>query len=64
MVSSLFTGRKKQHKSYGKRLLEEAENIAKQAEYSKIQVTSGIGVRKYYEKLGYVLEEPYMIKTV
>ncbi len=54
----------KQHKSYGQRLLKEAEKIAKSSNCGKIQVTSGIGVRKYYEKLGYKLEKPYMTKKL
>ncbi len=54
----------KQHHRYGQRLLEEAENIAKNSGYIKIQVTSGIGVREYYKKLGYKLEKPYMTKNL
>lgn len=52
----------KQHKGLGKRLILEAEKIAKDAGYKKIFVISGIGVRGYYKKLGYKLEDTYMVK--
>ena len=42
-----------QHFGIGKRLLREAERIAKDAGYRKISVISGVGVRGYYRKLGY-----------
>ena len=51
-----------QHKGYGKRLLERAEQLAREAGYAKIAVISGIGVREYYKKLGYALEGTYMVK--
>ncbi|MDD3292535.1 MAG: tRNA uridine(34) 5-carboxymethylaminomethyl modification radical SAM/GNAT enzyme Elp3 [Candidatus Pacebacteria bacterium] len=54
-----------QHKGLGKKLLKEAEKITKE-EYNinKISVISGVGVRKYYKKLGYKLKEGYMIKNL
>ena len=42
----------------------EAEIIAKQAGYQKIAVISGIGVRNYYRKLGYRLQDTYLIKSL
>jgi elongator complex protein 3 len=36
--------------------MEIAEQIAKKADYKKLSVISGIGVRAYYRKLGYKLE--------
>ena len=51
-----------QHKGYGKRLLEKAEKTAKAFGCKKIRVTSGVGVRDYYRKLGYELEGYYMCK--
>ncbi|MCX6749619.1 MAG: tRNA uridine(34) 5-carboxymethylaminomethyl modification radical SAM/GNAT enzyme Elp3 [Candidatus Pacearchaeota archaeon] len=57
-------GKISQHKGLGKWLMEEAEKIAKQNKYKKIYVISGIGVREYYRKLGYKLEEPYMAKKL
>jgi len=54
-----------QHKGYGKLLMKEAENIAKQEwDCNKILVISGIGVKQYYEKLGYKKHGVYMSKKV
>jgi elongator complex protein 3 len=54
-----------QHIGLGKKLIIEAERIAKK-EYSlnKIAVISGIGVRGYYRKLGYKRVGTYMIKNL
>ena len=46
-----------QHFGIGKRLLREAERIATDAGYNKIAVISGVGVRNYYRKRGYILGE-------
>ncbi|MBT6773747.1 GNAT family N-acetyltransferase, partial [Candidatus Woesearchaeota archaeon] len=51
-----------QHKGWGKKLLLEAEKIAKEHGKNKIVIISGIGVRGYYQKLGYELEGVYMVK--
>ena len=51
-----------QHVGFGRRLLAEAERIAKEKGYTKLAVISGIGVREYYRKNGYTLEETYMVK--
>ena len=53
-----------QHKGYGKKLMLEAERIAKEHRYDKMLVISGVGVRKYYEKVGYIHEGPYMSKLL
>jgi len=34
----------------------------KSKDYDKLRVTHGAGTRLYYEKLGYDLEEYYMVK--
>jgi len=48
-----------QHKGLGKKLIKEAEKLSK----NTIYVISGVGVREYYKKLGYNLENYYMVKT-
>lgn len=53
-----------QHSGFGKRLMQEAENISSDNGYKKIAVISGIGVREYYKKLGYKLEGEYMTKKI
>jgi len=53
---------KVQHAGLGKKLMIEAEKIAKQNNYKTIAVISGIGVRNYYYQLGYKLKNTYMIK--
>lgn len=55
-------GNQSQHVGFGRRLLSEAERIAREHGYSKLAVISGIGVREYYRKNGYTLEETYMVK--
>ncbi len=53
-----------QHIGFGKRLMREAEKIAKEKKYKKIAVISGIGVRGYYRKLGYKLDKTYLSKKL
>ena len=54
-----------QHRGYGKLLMKEAEKIARNEHGSqKLSVISGVGVRSYYERLGYVLDGPYMSKMI
>ena len=53
-----------QHRGFGKRLMEKAEEVARAAGKGMIRVTSGAGVRKYYESLGFELRAPYMVKTI
>lgn len=53
-----------QHKGFGKLLIKKAEQIAIINNYTKIGVISGVGVRKYYEKLGYKLDNNYMVKQL
>lgn len=43
-----------QHKGYGKKLLQKAEEIAIKNGYQKIAVIAGVGVRNYYRKQGYI----------
>lgn len=54
-----------QHKGLGKQLIFKAEEIVKkEAKLNKISVISGVGVRNYYRKLGYKLENTYMTKKL
>lgn len=56
-------GTQTQHVGFGKRLMQEAEKIAKAEGYKKVAVISGVGVRGYYRrKCGYELEDTYMVK--
>ncbi|MFZ2970603.1 MAG: tRNA uridine(34) 5-carboxymethylaminomethyl modification radical SAM/GNAT enzyme Elp3 [Minisyncoccia bacterium] len=57
--------RSPQHTGLGKKLILEAERIAKEEfDLKKITVISGIGVRDYYRKLGYKQRDGYMVKTL
>ena len=54
-----------QHKGWGKKLMQKAEELAQERGKNKIVVIAGVGVRQYYEdKLGYVKEGPYMVKKI
>ncbi|MFH1188520.1 MAG: tRNA uridine(34) 5-carboxymethylaminomethyl modification radical SAM/GNAT enzyme Elp3 [bacterium] len=54
-----------QHSGLGKRLLQEAERIARdECGHEKIAVISGVGVRDYYRKNGYRLIDEYMVKNL
>jgi elongator complex protein 3 len=54
-----------QHAGYGRRLIERAEELARDAGYDKLAVLSGIGVREYYRgKLGYKQDGPYVSKRL
>ncbi len=54
-----------QHIGLGRQLLQEAERIARE-EFGrkKIAVISGVGVRDYYRKNGYRLQDGYMVKKI
>lgn len=53
-----------QHLGLGKKLMIEAEKIARQNGFEKIAVIAGIGVREYYRRLGYRLAGTYMVKNL
>jgi elongator complex protein 3 len=53
-----------QHMGLGKQMILKAEDIARKAGYKKLAVISAIGTREYYSKLGYKLEELYLIKEL
>lgn len=56
--------KKIQHLGLGKKLLKEAERIAKQKKFTGIYVISGVGARDYYRKWGYRLKDTYMYKRL
>lgn len=53
-----------QHQGIGKKLIQKAEEITKKNKIKKLSIISGVGVREYYKKLGYKLENEYMIKNI
>lgn len=53
-----------QHRGYGERLLSAAEELAFDAGYGLLQITSGIGARGYYRRFGYERKGPYMVKNM
>ena len=55
-------GEKYQHRGYGERLLEKAEEIALNNGYKNLAIISGVGVRNYFRKFDYRLIGPYMMK--
>jgi len=54
-----------QHKGYGEHLLSEAERLSRE-EYDrkKVVVTSALGTKQYYKRLGYHHDGVYMSKTL
>lgn len=59
-----LSGNKPQHLGLGRKMLAEAEKIAKENGLSKICIISAIGTRAYYAKFGYTLEGTYMSKIL
>lgn len=53
-----------QHSGFGTRLLQEAEKIAKELNFNKIAVISGVGVREYYRKRGYTDGQYFLFKNI
>lgn len=53
-----------QHRGHGKMLLEWCESLAADSGAKTLRITSGIGVRGYYRRLGYELSGSYMAKSV
>lgn len=54
-----------QHRGLGKKLIKEAEKIAKKEfKLNKIAIISGVGARDYFRKFGYKLKETYMVKRI
>ena len=54
-----------QHSGLGTKLLKKAESVAYNNGFLNIAVISGVGVRNYYRKKGYILgENDYMYKNL
>lgn len=53
-----------QHQSLGKRLMATAEKIAASQGFRKIAVIAGVGTRGYYRRLGYRLQDTYLVKRL
>lgn len=51
-----------QHQGLGRKLLAAAAKIALAQGFKKIAVIAGVGTRNYYRRLGYWLENTYMVK--
>lgn len=55
-------GKLGQHTGLGKELMQEVEKIVKKRNIKELKIISGVGVREYYKKIGYILENTYMVK--
>ncbi|MCX7778746.1 MAG: tRNA uridine(34) 5-carboxymethylaminomethyl modification radical SAM/GNAT enzyme Elp3 [Patescibacteria group bacterium] len=53
-----------QHQNLGKKLVRKAEQLAKKIGAKKIAVISGVGARQYWRKIGYRLQQSYMVKNI
>ena len=53
-----------QHKGWGQKLIREAERISRENGMEKILVTSALGTKRYYKKLGYDYDGVYMSKKL
>ncbi len=53
-----------QHKGFGERLVRVAERIAREHGKERLLVIAGVGVRAYYERLGYRRAGPYMARDL
>lgn len=53
-----------QHTGIGKRLIKKIEELAKKKRIKEIKIISGVGVREYYKRLGYTLNNFYMTKNI
>lgn len=64
IVKHNSSDKKIQHRGFGKKLLEKAEEIVYEYRKPKIAIISGVGVREYYKKQGYILIDNYMVKHI
>lgn len=53
-----------QHSGLGKKLIKEAEKIARKNKVNYLAIISGVGVRNYYRNLAYRLNKTYLVKKL
>lgn len=53
-----------QHRGLGRRLVRRAEEIARQAGYTRLAVIAALGTRGYYRRLGFAADGLYMTKEL
>ncbi len=53
-----------QHSGLGKRLLAEAERIARTHGYERLAVIAAVGTREYYRRAGFELRGSYMLRPL
>lgn len=53
-----------QHRGLGRSLVRRCESIAAESGERAVRVTSGVGTREYYRRLGYVRDGPYMARSL
>lgn len=53
-----------QHAGLGARLMAKAEALSASLGFQRLAVISALGTREYYRRLGYKLEETYMVKAI
>jgi elongator complex protein 3 len=53
-----------QHIGLGRRLVDHAEELAREAGFGRMAIIAALGTRRYYARLGYVLGETYMVKPL
>ena len=56
--------RQSQHRGIGRQLMNRAEEISSEHGYAELIVISGVGVREYYNKIGYMPKGPYMARLL
>lgn len=53
-----------QHVGLGARLLDHAEDLAREQDFKRMAVIAALGTRGYYRKLGYELDATFMVKSL
>ena len=57
------TGLQTQHLGIGRFLMSTAEDIAWKNDFKRCAVIAGVGVRRFYRKLGYEMDDTYMLRN-